>query len=172
MIYSMGLLQSYDEPITKEFLLKEEFSTRLFSDQLAMRYDLANMSRDEFADMIESNIFYEKNVYDVNHRSYIRITYWPDSYHAEHYDVNGKVLHAIANVYKNTDSSTNKLKDCLDCMYNLQIDFFGNSVFSHAMPMRSLVSTTRELLDFIALAEVQAEELQKMHSSAVNKGYC
>lgn len=170
----MGLLQSYDEPITREFLLKEDFSTRLNSDQLDLRYDLANMSRDELADMVESNIFYEKNVieHDTRNSSYIRITYWPDSYHAEHYDVNGKVLHAIANVYKNTDSSTNKLKDCLECMYNLQIEFFGNSVFSHAMPMRSLVSTTRELLDFIALAEVQAEELQKMHSSAVNKGYC
>lgn len=168
----MGLLQSYDEPITREFLLKEEFSTRLNSDQLDMRYDLANMSRDEFADMIESNIFYEKNVIDTKHSSYIKIKYWPDSYHTDHYDINGKVLHAIADVYKNTDSSTNKLNDCLECMYNLQIEFFGNSVFSHAMPMRSLVSTTRELLDFIALAEVQAEELQKMHSSAVNKWYC
>ena len=168
----MGLLQLYDEPITREFLLKEEFSTRLNSDQLDMRYDLANMSRDEFADMVESNIFYEKNVFDTKHSSYIKIKYWPDSYHTDHYDINGTVLNTIADVYKNTDSSTNKLKDCLDCMYNLQIDFFGNSVFSHAMPMRSLVSTTRELLDFIALAEVQAEELQKMHSSVVNKGYC
>lgn len=171
MIYSMGLLQSYDEPITKEFLLKEEFSTRLNSDQLDMRYDLANMSRDEFADMIESNIFYEKNVYDVNHRSYIRITYWPESYHAEHYDINGTVLQSIADVYKNTDSSMHKLKDCLDHMYNLEVEFLGRS-FLYMTPMRSLVSTTRELLDFIALAEVQAEELQKMHSSAVNKGYC
>ena len=168
----MGLLQSYDEPITKEFLLREGFSTRLLSDQLDMRYDLASMSRDEFADMVESNIFYEKNVYDVNHWSYIRIKYWPESYHAEHYDINGTVLQSIADVYKNTDSSMHKLKDCLECMYNLQIEFFGNSVFSHTMPMRSLVLTTRELLDFIALAEVQAEELQKMHSSVVNKGYC
>lgn len=168
----MGLLQSYDEPITKEFLLKEEFFTRLLSDQLDMRYDLANMSRDEFADMVESNIFYEKNVFDTKHSSCIRIKYWPDSYHAEHYDVNGKVLQSIADVYKNTDSSTNKLKDCLDSMYNLQVEFFGHSVFSHAMPMRSLVLTTRELLDFIALAEVQAEELQKLHSSAVYAAYC
>lgn len=170
----MGLLQSYDEPITKEFLLREGFSTRLLSDQLDMRYDLASMSRDEFADMVESNIFYEKNVINANANlsSYIRIKYWPESYHAEHYDINGTVLQSIADVYKNTDSNMHKLKDCLECMYNLQIEFFGNSVFSHTMPMRSLVLTTRELLDFIALAEVQAEELQKMHSSAVNKGYC
>ena len=167
----MGLLQSYDEPITKELLLKEGFSTRLNSDQLDLRYDLANMSRDEFADMIESNIFYEKNVIDKKHSSYIKIKYWPDSYHVDHYDVNGKVLRAVTDAYKNTDSSMNKLKDSLDSMYNLEIEFMGRS-FLKMMPMRSLVSTTRELLDFIALAEVQAEELQKMHSSAVNKGYC
>ena len=168
----MGLLQSYDEPITKEFLLKEEFLTRLNSDQLDMRYDIANMSREEYADMIEGNIFYEKLVYDVKHTSYMRIKYWPDSYHAEHYDVNGAVLHSIADVYKNTDSSPHKLKDCLDSMYNLEVEFFGHSVFSYAMPMRSLVLTTRELLDFIALAEVQAEELQKLRCHAAQTGYC
>jgi hypothetical protein len=156
----MGLLQSYDEPITKEFLLKEEFLTRLNSDQLDMRYELANMSRDEYADMVESNIFYEKNVIDTKHSSYIRIRYWPDSYCVDHYDVNGKVLHAISEVYKNTDSSTNKLKDCLDSMYNLEIEFMGRS-FLKMIPMKSHVLTTREFLDIIALAEVQAEELQK-----------
>lgn len=168
----MGLLQSYDEPITKEFLLKEEFSTRLNSDQLDMRYDLANMSRDEFADMVERNIFYEKNVFDTKHSSYIKIKYWPDSYHAEHYDVNGKVLHAIADVYKNTDSSMNTLKDTLDSTYNIEAEFFGHTVFSHMMPMRSLALTTRELLDFIALAEVQAEELQKLRCHVTQTGYC
>lgn len=167
----MGLLQQYDEPITREFLLKEEFSTRLNSDQLDMRYDLANMSRDEFADMVESNIFYDKYVFDTKHSSYIKIKYWPDSYHTDHYDINGTVLNTIADVYKNTDSSMNKLKASLDSMYNLEIEFMGRN-FLKMMPMRSLVSTTREFLDFIALAEVQAEELQKMLSSAVNKGYC
>lgn len=158
----MGLLQSYNEPITKEFLLREGFSTRLLSDQLDMRYDLANMSRDEYADMIESNIFYEKNAFDTKHSSYIRIRYWPDSYHAEHYDVNGTVLNTIADVYKNTDSSPHKLKDCLDSMYNLEVEFLGRS-FLYMRPMRSLVLTTREFLDFIALAEVQAEESKKLH---------
>lgn len=169
----MGLLQSYDEPITREFLLKEEFSTRLNSDQLDMRYDLANMSRDEFADMIESNIFYEKNVFDTKHSSYIKIKYWPDSYHTDHYDVNGTVLNTIADVYKNTDSSTNKLNDCLDSMYNLEIEFMGRSfLWMQMMPMRSLVLTTREFLDFIALAEVQAEEAKKLTKQAVYTGYC
>jgi hypothetical protein len=122
--------------------------------------------------MVESNIFYEKTVFDTKHSSYIKIKYWPDSYHAEHYDVNSKVLHAIADVYKNTDSSTNKLKDCLDSMYNLEIEFMGRN-FLKMMPMRSLVSTTRVLLDFIALAEVQAEELQKLHGSvAMYAAYC
>ena len=170
----MGLLQPYDEPITKEFLLKEGFSTRLNSDQLDLRYDIANMSRDEYADMIESNIFYENNIVFSKHSSYIKIKYWPDSYHTDHYDINNKVLHAIADVYKNTDSSTNKLKDCLDSMYNLEIEFMGRS-FLKMMPMRSLVLTTRELLDFIALAEVQAEELQKLHSelhSSAVYAYC
>ena len=167
----MGLLQSYDEPITKEFLLREGFSTRLLSDQLDMRYDLASMSRDEFADMVESNIFYEKNVYDVNHWSYIRIKYWPESYHAEHYDINGTVLQSIADVYKNTDSSMHKLKDCLDHMYNLEVEFLGRS-FLYMTPMRSLVSTTRELLDFIALAEVQAEEAKKLTELAAYTEYC
>ena len=164
----MGLLQSYDEPITKEFLLREGFSTRLLSDQLDMRYDLASMSRDEFADMVESNIFYEKNVInaDANLSSYIRIKYWPESYHAEHYDINGTVLQSIADVYKNTDSSMHKLKDCLDHMYNLEVEFLGRS-FLYMTPMRSLVSTTRELLDFIALAEVQAEEAKKLTKQAV-----
>jgi hypothetical protein len=128
------------------------------------------MSRDEFADMVESNIFYEKNVVDTKHSSYIKIKYWPDSYHTDHYDINGKVLNAIADVYKNTDSSTNKLKDCFDSMYNLEVESMGRS-FLKMMPMRSLVLTTRELLDFIALAEVQAEELQKLHSSAVYATY-
>lgn len=167
----MGLLQPYDEPITREFLLKEEFSTRLNSDQLDMRYDLANMSRDEFADMIESNIFYEKNVIDTKHSSYIKIKYWPDSYHTDHYDINGTVLHTIADVYKNTDSSTNTLKDCLDSMYNLEIEFMGRS-FLKMMPMRSLVLTTRELLDFIALAEVQAKESQKLRDNMIYAAYC
>lgn len=167
----MGLLQPYDEPITREFLLKEDFSTRLNSDQLDMRYDLANMSRDEFADMIESNIFYEKNVVDTKHSSYIKIKYWPDSYHAEHYDINGTVLQSIADVYKNTDSSMHKLKDCLDSMYNLEIEFMGRS-FLKMMPMRSLVLTTRELLDFIALAEVQAKESQKLRDNMIYAAYC
>lgn len=168
----MGILQSYDEPITKEFLRKEDFITRVNSDQLDMRYDIANMSREEYADMIEGNIFYEKLVYDVKHTSYMRIKYWPDSYYAEHYDVNGNVLHSIADAYKNIDSSTKTLKDCLDSMYNLEVEFFGHSVFSYSLPMRSLVLTTREFLDFIALAEVQAEELHKLRSHAVQTGYC
>lgn len=169
----MGLLQSYDEPITKEFLLREGFFTRLLSDQLDMRYDLASMSRDEFADMVESNIFYEKNVINANANlsSYIRIKYWPESYHAEHYDINGTVLQSIADVYKNTDSSMHKLKDCLDHMYNLEVEFLGRS-FLYMTPMRSLVSTTRELLDFIALAEVQAEEAKKLTEYAAYTGYC
>lgn len=167
----MGLLQSYDEPITKEFLLKEEFLTRLNSGMLDMRYELANMSRDEYADMVESNIFYEKNLLDTKHSSYIRIRYWPDSYCADHYDVNGKVLHAISDVYKNTDSSPHKLKDCLDSMYNLEIEFMGRS-FLKMMPMRSLVLTTREFLDFIALAEVQAEELHKLDENGTYAMYC
>ena len=162
----MGLLHPYDEPITREFLLKEDFSTRLNSDQLDLRYDLANMSRDELADMVESNIFYEKNVIEHDTRtrnsSYIRIKYWPESYHAEHYDINGTVLHSIADVYKNTDSSMHKLKDGLDSMYNLEVEFLGRS-FLYVTPMRSLVSTTRELLDFIALAEIQAEEVKKLN---------
>ena len=168
----MGLLQPYDEQITKEFLIKEGFATRLNSDQLDLRYDIANMSRDEYADMIESNIFYEKKVIDTKHSSYIRIKYWPDSYHTEHYDINGtSLLNTIADVYKNTYSSMDKLKDCLDSKYNLEIEFMGRS-FLKMMPMRSLVLTTRDLLDFIALAEVQAEELKKLHSSAVYTGYC
>ena len=167
----MGLLQSYDEPITKEFLLNEEFLTRLNSDMLDMRYELANMSRDEYADMVESNIFYEKNVFDTKHSSYIRIRYWPDSYCADHYDVNGKVLHAISEVYKNTDSSTTKLKDCHDSMYNLEIEFMGRS-FLRLMPVRSLVLTTREFLDLIASAEVQAEELQKSIEQSAYAMYC
>lgn len=168
----MGLLQPYDEPITKEFLLKEEFSTRLNSDQLDMRYDIANMSREEYADMIEGNIFYAKYVYDVKHTSYIKIKYWPDSYHTDHYDVNGKVLHTISDAYKNTDSSMNTLKDTLDSTYNIEAEFFGHTVFSHMMPMRSLALTTRELLDFIALAEVRAEELQKLLCHVTQTEYC
>ena len=158
----MGLLQRYDEPITKEFLLKEGFSTRLNSDQLDLRYDIANMSRDEYADMIESNIFYEKNLICTKNSSYIKIKYWPDSYHTEHYDVNGTVLNTIADVYKNTDSSIDALKDSLDSTYNLEIEFMGRN-FLKMMPMRSLVSTTREFLDFIALADVKAEESKKLH---------
>jgi hypothetical protein len=169
----MGLLQSYDEPITKEFLLREGFSTRLLSDQLDMRYDLANMSRDEFADMVESNIFYEKNVVDTSYSSYIRIKYWPDSYHAEHYDINGTVLNSIADAYKNIDSSITKLKDCLDRMYNLEVEFLGRS-FLYMTPMRSLALTTREFLDFIALAEVQAKQIKELneHTNPIYTPYC
>lgn len=167
----MGLLQPYNEPITKEFLLKEGFSARLNSDQLDLRYDIANMSRDEYADMIESNIFYEKNVIDTKHSSYMRIKYWPDSYHTEHYDVNGTVLNTIADVYKNTVSSMNKLKDCLDSIYNLEVEFLGRS-FLYMRPMRAFVLTTREFLDFIALAEVQAEESKKLRDDMIYAAYC
>jgi hypothetical protein len=160
----MGLLQPYDEPITKEFLFKEGFSTRLNSDQIDMRYDLANMSRDEYADMIESNIFYEKNVieHDIKHSFCIRIKYWPDSYHTDHYVINSTVLHTIANVYKNTDTSMNELNDIHDSIYNLEVEFLGRS-FLYMAPMRSRVLTTREFLDFIALADVKAEESKKLH---------
>lgn len=167
----MGLLQRYDEPITKAFLLKEGFSTRLNSDQLDLRYDIANMSRDEYADMIESNIFYENTVIDTKCSSYMKIKYWPDSYHTEHYDINGTVLNTITDVYKNTDSSMDALKDSLDSTYNLEIEFFGRS-FLYIKPMRFLVSTTRELLDFIALAEVQAKESQKLRDEMIYAAYC
>jgi hypothetical protein len=167
----MGLLQPYNEPITKEFLLKEDFLTRLNSDQLDLRYNIANMSRDEYADMIESNIFYEKHVIDTKCSSYIKIKYWPDSYHTNHYDMNGTVLNTIADVYKNTDSSMDALKDSLDCVYNLEIEF-GRSRLFYIKPMRFLVSTTRDLLDFIALAEVQAKESQKLRDDMIYAAYC
>jgi hypothetical protein len=65
----------------------------------------------------------------------------------------------------------NKLKDRLDSMYNIEAEFLDRN-FLYIRPMRSLVLTTRELLDFIALAEVQAEESKKLHSSTVYAMYC
>lgn len=157
----MGLLQPYNESITKEFLLKEGFSIRL-NTYLDLRYDLANMSRDEYADMIERNIFYEKFIVDTKHNSHIKIKYWPDSYCNDHYDIDSTVLSTIADMYKNTDSNINKLNDVLDSIYNLEVSFLGRS-FLYMTPMRSRVLTTRELLDFIALADVKAEESKKLH---------
>lgn len=166
----MGLLQPYDTPITKDFLQQEDFLTRLNSDQLDLRYDIANMSRDEYVDMIERNIFYEKHVIDTKCNSYMKIKYWPDSYHTNHYDINGTVLNTFTDVYKNTDSSMDALKDSLDCMYNLEVEF-GRSLL-YIKPMRFFVSTTRDLLDFIALADVQAKESQKLRDNMIYAGYC
>lgn len=143
-----SILESFNEPITKEFLLEQGFALRLNSDQMDLRYNLAKMSNEEYADMIKENLYYEKNVLSLKKSSYIRITYWPDTYWGEHYNLNCGANPYISDLHKNSC----EVKDLVDNMYNLELEYNG-SMWKNLCATRIYATDTKDIMDYIAAAE-------------------
>lgn len=158
-----SILESFDEPITKEFLLEHGFALKLNTDQMDLRYNLAEMSNEEYADMIKENLYYERNVLSLKTSSYVRITYWPDTYLGEHYNLscgfNPYVY--ISDLHKNS-CKNDTIKDLADHMYNLELEYRGGSGFTwkQMLPTRIYAEDTKDIIDYITAAEVELKNIE------------
>lgn len=155
-----SILESFDEPITKEFLLEHGFSLRLNSDNLDMRYNLAEMSNEEYADMIKENLYYERNVLSLKTSAYIRITYWPDTYFGEQYNLNYGSNIYISDLHKNS-CNNDTIKDLADHMYNLELEYRGSGfTWKKMCPLTIYAKDTKDIIDYIAAAEVELKNIE------------
>ena len=157
-----SILESFDEPITKEFLLEHGFALKLNTDQMDLRYNLAEMSNEEYADMIKENLYYERNVLSLKTSSYVRITYWPDTYLGEHYNLSCRFnpyVH-ISDLHKNS-CKNDTIKDLADHMYNLELEYRGsNFTWKQMLPTRIYAEDTKDIIDYIAAAEHELKNIE------------
>ena len=157
-----SILESFDEPITKEFLLEHGFALKLNTDQMDLRYNLAEMSNEEYADMIKENLYYERNVLSLKTSSYVRITYWPDTYLGEHYNLscgfNPYVY--ISDLHKNS-CKNDTIKDLADHMYNLELEYRGSGfTWKQMLPTRIYAEDAKDIIDYITAAEVELKNIE------------
>ena len=73
-----SILDTFDEPITHEWLLKTGFKPRFYTTTIDVRYNFASMTDEEKLKMVNENIYYE--LFLAGNKKQFNIYYYPDTF--------------------------------------------------------------------------------------------
>lgn len=153
-----SILDTFDEPITHEWLLKTGFKPRFYTTTIDVRYNFASMTDEEKLKMVNENIYYE--LFLAGNKKQFNIYYYPDTF----------CLERTAVKYASTEGFKLDIKDTFGYdgvityrePYNIEAvqTGFSSSIYGNKMsgfPMQQYVRDTMELQDFIFSVEQKAK---------------
>ena len=153
-----SILDTFDEPITHEWLLNIGFKPRFYTTSIDVRYNFTSMTDEEKLKMVNENIYYE--LFLAGNKKQFNIYYYPDTFCLERTVVK----------YASTEGFELNIKDTFGYdgvityrePYNIEAVQVGvsSSIYGNKMsgfPMQQYVRDTMELQDFIFSVEQKAK---------------
>jgi hypothetical protein len=153
-----SILDTFDEPITHEWLLKIGFKPRFYTPTIDVRYNFASMTDEEKLKMVNENIYYE--LFLAGNKKQFNIYYYPETFCLER----TVVKYASAEGFELDIKDTFGHEGVISYRepYNIEAvqagissSIYGNKI--SRFPLQQYVRDTMELQDFIFSVEQSAK---------------